>query len=77
MPKGSVAAERALRKCERALMRLDGVEGVALSGVDGALEIAVLVSRLTRQLRAQIPAQIDGVRVRIEKTGSFSAQGGS
>jgi hypothetical protein len=69
----AAGAERALRSCERKLMKLDDVSGVALSEVAGQPCIVVYVSRLTEGLRAQIADEYDGVPVKIEVSGRFEA----
>jgi hypothetical protein len=70
---GSAGAAGALRHCERKLMKLDDVSGVALSEVAGRPCIVVYVSRLTEGLRAQIADEYDGVPVKIEVAGRFEA----
>jgi hypothetical protein len=68
------ALERARRKCESELLSLEGVEGVALGESDGAPVISVLVSRVSPALRAHVPAEVDGIPVRLERSGHFVAQ---
>ena len=68
------ALERARRKCESAVLPLEGVEGVALGEADGAPVISVLVSRVSAALRAHVPVEVDGIPVRLERTGPFVAQ---
>lgn len=65
--------EKALRKSERSVMQLPGVTGVALTEVEGRPHIAVYVERLTKNLRAKIPNEYDGVPVKIEVSGGFKA----
>ena len=69
----ATALATALRKSERSIMKLPGVTGVALTEVDGRPHIAVYVEQLTKNLRAKIPNEVDGVPVKIEVSGAFKA----
>ncbi len=70
----TAAVERALRTAEREVMALPDVNGVAQTEVAGVPHIAVYVKRLTKELRAKIADQYDGVPVKIEVTEPFEAQ---
>jgi hypothetical protein len=71
--KPATRVARALRKCERDVMKLDGVSGVALTRVAGRPCIAVYVERASEDLRARIAREVDGVPVKIEVSGRFDA----
>ncbi len=70
----AAAVKKALRACERDVMKLDGVSGVALTEVGGRSHVVVYVDRDTKALRERIPAAYDGVPVKIEVSGTFEAQ---
>ena len=65
------AATAAKGRNEQALLRLPDVVGVGV-GRGGAIE--VYLARDNAQSRAQIPAQLDGVPVRVVVTGEFQAR---
>jgi hypothetical protein len=58
-------------KHEMRLMGIDGVEGVGIGEEEDQPVIKVYVARKTRQLKKQIPDELEGYPVRIESTGEF------
>ena len=68
---GAAPLERALRKCERQVMKLPGVTSVWI-GEDAHIVVGVV--RSDKALQAKIPQVCDDVPVRIEVTGEFNAQ---
>ncbi len=72
-PAGDDAAtDRAMEKFERALMAIDGVEGVGL-GTDEAGDDAVIVYVRDREVIERLPERIDGLLVVPEITGPIDA----
>ena len=67
----SSAATAAKRRNENALLNLPSVVGVGV-GVGGHIE--VYLANDNAQTRARIPAQLDGVPVRVVVTGEFQAR---
>ena len=67
----SSAATAAKRRNENALLNLPSVAGVGV-GVGGNIE--VYLANENAQTRARIPAQVDGVPVRVIVTGEFQAR---
>lgn len=57
-----------IRHTER-LMALPGVFGVAIGQGEGGPCIEVQTSRITEELRRQVPEKLDGVSVRIRELG--------
>jgi hypothetical protein len=56
------------------LMKLPGVVGTAEARTkDGRPCISVMVARLTPELRAQLPRELEGWPVRIDETGEIRA----
>jgi hypothetical protein len=56
------------------LMRVQGVVGTAESRLaDGRPCVLVMVSRLSDDVRRQLPRELEGWPVRIEATGEFHA----
>ncbi len=68
---GTGGAAAAKGRHEEALLRMPDVVGVGV-GRGGAIE--VYLARDNAQSRAQIPAQLDGVPVRVVVTGEFQAR---
>ncbi len=62
-----------LREQTDALMALPGVVGTAQGEQDGAPCILVLVVRLTEELQARIPGELEGYPVVIDETGEINA----
>jgi hypothetical protein len=60
---------------ERELLKLDDVAGTAIGRADDAGQAAmlVMVKKDTPEVRAQIPAEIEGVPVKVIETGEFQA----
>jgi hypothetical protein len=65
--------DRALEECERDVMALDGVSGVALGEEAGAPRIIVYVERLTPELQRRIAREYHGVAVKVVPSGAFEA----
>jgi hypothetical protein len=59
---------------EGALMKISGVEGVALGECGGRPAIVVYVVRRSPKLVSHIPQTLEGFPVTIEVSGGFSAQ---
>ena len=53
-------------------MALAGVVGTGIGRCDGEPCILVYASRETDEIREQIPAEVEGYRVRVEVTGPFT-----
>ena len=67
----SAQAPTAKRRNEEALLRVPAVVGV---GVGAGPAIEVYLARDSGEARGQIPAQLDGVPVRVLVTGEFHAR---
>lgn len=61
--------EKTLEEHTDKLMSIPGVVGVAEGEKGGEPIILVMVSELTPELRVQLPRQLDGITVAINKTG--------
>ena len=62
------------RKHSAQLRALDGVNGVGVEeSADGVEYLKVMVVRLTPELEARIPREIEGYRVEIEEVGDIYA----
>jgi len=66
--------ERTFARAERAVMRLEGVNGVALGEESGKPCIVVYVDRATPELRRRVVAVCKDMRLRLEESGPFQAQ---
>ena len=62
-------------KYESEVMAIPGVTGIGVGNDDqsAGLAIKVYVERLTPELRARIPAELEGYPVTAETTGEFKA----
>lgn len=67
------AGEIADRHAPR-IMRIRGVESVGVSRRAGRLCLLVQVSDPEPEIRARIPAEVEGLPVRVEVGGAFEAQ---
>jgi hypothetical protein len=63
------------KRRDQELMSIPGVVGTGLSrDPDGAPVIEVYVERLSPKVEQSVPAELEGVRVRIVVTGAFQAR---
>lgn len=63
------------KRRDQELMNIPGVVGTGLSrDSDGAPVIEVYVERLSPKMEQSVPAELEGVRVRIVVTGAFQAR---
>ncbi len=63
------------KRHDQELMSIPGVVGTGLSrGPDGAPVIEAYVERLSPKLEKSVPAELEGVPVRIVLTGAFQAR---
>jgi hypothetical protein len=67
----SAPIREVLKKNTDRLLAVPGVVGTAIGESGGKPCILVLVSRLTAELRKQIPAEIEGYPVVIRETGTL------
>lgn len=60
---------------ESAILAVSGVVGIGIGSADDGkdLELVVFCKKLTNTLRAQLPAKIEGVPVRLVESGPFEA----
>jgi hypothetical protein len=65
--------EKILQEHTDRLMSIPGVVGVAEGENAGKPVIRVMVSELTQELRDQLPRQVGGIPVEIDKTGEINA----
>lgn len=65
--------EDALDKHQDRLMAVPGVTGVGIGARAGKSVLVVMVKALTSELRAKIPARLEGFEVEVEVTGEISA----
>lgn len=63
--------ESARRTLTDGVIDLPGVVGVGVGECDGAPCLRVFVDRLTAELEARIPAEVEGVPVEIDETGEI------
>jgi len=66
--------EAALQKHEERLMAMPEVTGVGLGGSEDSPIIVVMVSRGGRDIRDQLPSNLEGYPVKVEVTGEITAQ---
>ena len=79
-PAAIVATSQVKERHEQALLSIQGVVGVGVGHSDvvpGQAAIAVFVERDTAELRQVLPAQLDGIPLKITETGKITAFGGS
>lgn len=69
---GKSQAEQVRRKHENELLAIDGVEGVSVESDGSELEYIMVFVRDT-EVRRNVPTQIEGVPVRVEVVGEFTA----
>jgi hypothetical protein len=58
------------------LMSIEGIEGVGIGEEEDRPVIKIYVSNASRELRQQVPTELEGYPVRIEVTGEFNVQSG-
>ena len=68
-----MSIEKILQEHTDKLMSIPGVVGVAEGEKGGGPVILVMVSELTPELRDQLPRQLGGIPVEIDKTGEINA----
>lgn len=66
--------ENVLAANSDSIMAIKGVVGVGISQLDGKPCLKVMVDRISRITRKQIPKTLDGFPVVIEETGEFKAR---
>ena len=79
-PASQAAAEHAKDRNEHVLLATQGVVGVGVGmseTVAGEAVVEVYVEKSTPAVRSAIPAQVDGVPVKVVETGEIKARGGS
>ena len=64
-----LSIEDVKRKNEAWLMALPGVVGVGIGHTVGGRVIQVLAKEITKELRAKVPAEIDGFFTQIVRVG--------
>lgn len=72
MPNQSI--EEIFKKNTKAWMEIPGVLGTALGIFNDKPCIKVFASKLSTQIKTQIPEQIEGYRIIVELTGPFEAR---
>lgn len=55
----------------QAWMRVPGVVGTGIGRCDGEPCIVVFAARMTEEIEAEIPDEVEGYPVRVEVTGPF------
>ena len=65
--------EEVVAKHEDELMSIPGVAGVGVSESAGQPVITIMVNQLTPELKAKLPADLDGVRTKIDVVGEVRA----
>ena len=73
-PMPSKSIEKVLAANTDSLMAIKGVVGVGIGELGGKPCLKVMVDRMTRKLRKQIPKSLEGYPVVIEETGEFKAR---
>ncbi|MFH5831995.1 hypothetical protein ACG2F4_04425 [Halalkalibaculum sp. DA3122] len=63
------------QKYEKEWLAIDGVTAVGIGLVDGdTIGIIISVSADEERIRNQLPAEIEGIPVKVDVTGNFRAQ---
>jgi hypothetical protein len=74
MPDHKSKAGEVKKKFERAWLGMKGVSAVGLGLVNNTLGIIISVDSSESTIRAKIPAEIEGVPIKVESIGTLRAQ---
>jgi len=73
MPRKTI--DSVLREHAARLLAIDGVEGAAIGKYGGKPCISVYITGKAPERLQQIPANLEGYRVKVEESGNFRALG--
>lgn len=64
--------EQVMARHQDQLMAIPGVTGIGIGEQNGQPAIVIMVNRLTLELKARLPRQLDGFPVVVEQSGAIT-----